>query len=385
MKKVGIVETLCNICLSKLVADIVEENNEIYYVKSCSKTDECKNFANDKTLISVNANKYYEAYNRNENFAYGMGIIEIIQSCNIKCATCIANSEPEKEGILTFEEVKSRVKKVLQKKKPNIIVISGGEPTIHPDFYKIMEYIASYHFEHVVLISNGIELANNIEMVQFLSNLKQKIEIYLQFDSLMPNVLEHLRGENLVDIRLNSLKNLEKFNVYTTLVCIVKKGYNDNELANIIETALSYDCVKGITFQPIRNTGRHSSFIREHSISLSEVCNIIETTSKSFQKGSFKCHHMNPLHIEHAYINKNEPLNNSSQKIINYLEKHNKFLFHSKHNIEDILYSNVFRVLVVEYMDRYNFNFDNIENSAIGMIDDKGNIIPLELYYMNKN
>lgn len=40
----------------------------------------------------------------------------------------------------------------------------------------------------------------------------------------------------------------------------VKKGVNDHEIGKIIDHALTFKCVRGITFQPIQDTGRNEGF-----------------------------------------------------------------------------------------------------------------------------
>eukprot|EP01035_Chromulina_nebulosa_P016421 gene16421-21760_t len=46
----------------------------------------------------------------------------------------------------------------------------------------------------------------------------------------------------------------------TTLVAVVKRGVNDQEVAPIIEHALQWKCVRGVTFQPVQDAGRNEGF-----------------------------------------------------------------------------------------------------------------------------
>ena len=60
------------------------------------------------------------------------------------------------------------------------------------------------------------------------------------------------------DLRL--LEALERENISTTLVVVVKAGQNDDELGEIIDFALQWKCVRGITFQPVQDAGRNEGF-----------------------------------------------------------------------------------------------------------------------------
>ena len=67
-----------------------------------------------------------------------------------------------------------------------------------------------------------------------LAGFKPGLEVYLQFDSLRPEALKTLRGADLTRIRRQALEALEKEAISTTLVVVVKRGVNDDELGDII-------------------------------------------------------------------------------------------------------------------------------------------------------
>lgn len=378
MKTIDKIETLCNICGMKITADVIEKDHEIYYKKNCSNTKLCVSESPMEVLVSTNSKNYTILRQEKVFKNFGMGILEIIQSCNIKCATCIASSEPEKEGILSLKEIEDILNKIEKSdNKPDILVLSGGEPTIHPEFINILKFVSKKDFKHIILITNGIILAEDIRLSQFLKTLNKKIEIYLQFDSTTPKVLEELRGEDLSNIRLKSLENLNKFDIPTTLVSVVKKGLNENEICDVINTGLSYKCVRGITFQPIRETGRHSSFNESNTITLSEVCSLITEGIKLNSEDSFQFHHMNPNHIAYLYY---RPKQNTN-KIYEFLRTNNQFFLYPEDDYFKFEYLETFRIFIVEYMDKFNFNYKDLNMSAIGVIQKNGDIIPIEKHY----
>ena len=143
---------------------------------------------------------------------------------------------------------------------PDLVQISGGEPTIHPQIVEILKLAKSKPIRHVMLNTNGIRIATDKAFVAELAALKPGFEVYLQFDSLQREALENLRGADLRKVREQALANLEEAGISTTLVCVVKKGVNDDEIGDIVRHALSYKCVRGITFQPVQDAGRNVDF-----------------------------------------------------------------------------------------------------------------------------
>lgn len=85
--------------------------------------------------------------------------------------------------------------------EPDVVQISGGEPTVHPEFFKILDIAKSKPIKHLMLNTNGIRIAKDIKFVETLATYMPDFEIYLQFDSFKPEVLQKLRGEDLTEVR----------------------------------------------------------------------------------------------------------------------------------------------------------------------------------------
>src|SRR4029077_11126933 len=108
--------------------------------------------------------------------------------------------------------------------------------------------------------------------------------------SLQRDALINLRGADLRKIRQQALENLERYDVSTTLVATVKRGVNHLEIGDIVRHALGWKCVRGVTLQPVQDAGRNENFNKESDrIMLSEIRKrVIET-------GVFGANDMIPL------------------------------------------------------------------------------------------
>jgi uncharacterized radical SAM superfamily Fe-S cluster-containing enzyme len=156
--------------------------------------------------------------------------------------------------------------------EPDIVQISGGEPTIHPQFFEILDAAKQRPIKHLMVNTNGVRIATDEAFAQRLATYMPRFELYLQFDSLQREPLIQLRGADLRNIRERALERLNELGISTTLVVTVKRGVNDRELGSIIDFALQQSCVRGVTFQPVQQAGRLGGYsAAEHRLTLTEV------------------------------------------------------------------------------------------------------------------
>ena len=161
----------------------------------------------------------------------------------------------------TLEHVQRLIDAVVRNEgEPDVVQISGGEPTIHPDFFAILDAAKTAPIRHLMVNTNGIRIAHDEEFAKRLAGYMPDFEIYLQFDSLEAEPLLALRGADLRDVHARALERLNRLGISTTLVVTLKKGLNDGEIGRIIDFALTQPAVRGVTFQPIQAAGRLERF-----------------------------------------------------------------------------------------------------------------------------
>lgn len=288
--------SICTTCLYPVEAKILFKNNHVYMDKWCPT------HGIERVLIMDDADYYrkcrelyVKAPEMPDHFAmpmqYGcpydcglcpdhmqhscLSIIEITDVCNLDCPVCFADSGTSREQKLphlpyrhkSLDTIKALLDTVVKSEgEPDVVQLSGGEPTLHPQIFEILDYIKTLPIRHIMINTNGIRLAKEPNFVARLAKYaynrptitgeKQGIEIYLQFDSLKDERIHVLRGANLAKLHEDALVNLEKYNLSTTLVATIKKGLNDDELGDIIQHASRFRCVRGVSFQPLSEAGR---------------------------------------------------------------------------------------------------------------------------------
>jgi uncharacterized radical SAM superfamily Fe-S cluster-containing enzyme len=202
-----------------------------------------------------------------------VSVLEVTDHCNLRCPTCYASSGPERtthRPLATIERMLDRI--VAHEVEPDVVQVSGGEPTLHPDFFAILDACKRRPIRHLMLNTNGVRIAKEPGFAERLATYAPRFEVYLQFDSLRRDALMALRGADLRTVRMEALDRLDALNLSTTLVVTLRRGLNDDELGDILRFAQSRRSVRGVTFQPVQDAGRNEGFdAQEHRLTVSEV------------------------------------------------------------------------------------------------------------------
>ncbi|HEV3271755.1 MAG TPA: radical SAM protein [Candidatus Methylacidiphilales bacterium] len=434
--------SVCTTCYRKVEAKIVLQNDLVYMHKRCP------HHGFEKVLISTDIEYYKRSrltlkpgqlpVKFNTPIKYGcpydcglcpdheqhscLTLVEITDACNLSCPVCYAESGPHRQTHRSMEQVEFMLDCVVRnEKEPDIVQISGGEPTIHPQFFEILDAAKRRPIKHLMVNTNGIRIAQEPDFAKRLKDYMPGFELYLQFDSLEEGPLRELRGTDLRRIRLQALEHLNKFNISTTLVVTVKRGSNDGELGRIIDFALKQPCVRGVTFQPIQAAGRLENFdAARDRLTLSEVRQNILSQSDLFKPEDIipvPCH---PDCLAMGYAlklgAKTVPLTSmidpkvllqGEGNTIVYerdprLRDHVFKLFSTSHSPESataslkqllcclpmvqvpesMTYDKVFRVLIIQFMDAQNFDVRSVKKSCIHIVHPDGRIIPFDTFNM---
>lgn len=433
--------SLCETCLKLVPAKILIEGDEVFYQKRCPA------HGVQKTLVASDA-AYFKstkdfvkpgdlplAYQSRTHHGCPwdcglcpdheqhscLALIEVNDECNLTCPVCFADSSPRRTRNRTLAEVDAMLETLVASEgNPDLMQISGGEPTIHPQILEILHLAKTKPIRHIMLNTNGIRIATDKAFVAELAKLKPGFEVYLQFDSLHRTALENLRGADLRKVRADALANLEEAGISTTLVCVVKKGVNDGEIGDIVRHALSFKCVRGITFQPVQDAGRNLDFDKNRDrMLLTDIRRAIATQAGEVFTGEdiipLPC---NPDSIAIAYglrdgakvtpitqlVPKAELLAAAPNTISfeRYPELKNRLfdllsLASSGERTqavlgdllcclpqievpEDLGYDKVFRIVIVQFLDKYNFCVGTVKRSCIHFVTPDGKIIPFDTY-----
>jgi tetraether lipid synthase len=433
--------TICAVCFRKLEGKIVFQDEKVFLLKRCPE------HGAERVLVADDVDYYRRCrevfikqpempvvYNTPVKWGcpYDCGLctdheqhsclslVEVTDSCNLRCPVCYAGSGPERLEHRPLGLIEKMFDAVVRNEgHPDVVQISGGEPTLHPEFFQIIEMAKARPIRHLMVNTNGVRIAQDEDFVPRLSDAMPDIEIYLQFDSFERDVLMELRGADLRSVRERAQERLNKHNLSTTLVATLKKGLNDGEIGKMIDYALTQPCVRGVTLQPIQDAGRLEKFDpATDRLTLTEVRRKILEQTNVFRAEDVipvPCH---PDALAMAYALKMdgktvpltglvdpEVLINGARNTIVYEEEPGIRdclfkLFATNHSPEsgaaslrDLLcclpriaapselgYKNIFRVLIVQFMDAHAFDVRSVKKTCIHIVHPDGRLIPFDTY-----
>jgi uncharacterized radical SAM superfamily Fe-S cluster-containing enzyme len=186
-----------------------------------------------------------------------IGLVELTSSCNLTCPMCYANSSPGGEH-LPLEQICRALDRLVEVEgRAEICQLSGGEPTIHPQFREVLDAALARQIDYVMINTNGIRFAKDAALVEFIAARKGRVEVYFQFDGLNDAVYSKLRGEPLLEVKLQALQRLGDAGIHVTLVATLQGGINEDQIGPLVEFAAARPFITGVSFQPATYSGRH--------------------------------------------------------------------------------------------------------------------------------
>ncbi|MEN3339930.1 MAG: 7,8-dihydro-6-hydroxymethylpterin dimethyltransferase [Acidobacteriota bacterium] len=433
--------SICSTCYIKVEGKIIFEDGSVYMVKRCPV------HGTERVLMADDVDYYRrcrEVFIKppemphvfNTPVRWGcpydcglcaehqqhscLSLIEVTDHCNLECPICYAGSGPSRGHYRTLEHLQRMIDAVVRNEgQPDVVQISGGEPTLHPEFFAILDRAKAAPIKHLMVNTNGLRIAQDEEFAKRLADYMPDFEVYLQFDSFERKALMELRGADLRDMHARALDRLNRLGVSTTLVVTLKKGLNDGEIGRIIDFAAAQPCVRGVTFQPIQAAGRLEQFNpATDRLTLSEVRRRILEQTTMFKPEDVlpvPCH---PDSLAMAYAlkiaGKVVPLTSLIDPKVLIEGGRNTIvfeqdeavregmfkLFATNHSSEssveslrellccmprldapaDLTYNNIFRVLIMQFIDAHSFDIRSVKKTCVHIVHPDGRLIPFDTY-----
>lgn len=302
-------QALCATCRRKVTARAIEIDNKVYLEKFCPEHGMAR------VLIASDAAWYRDSIRyvkprqvpldiqvrefRGCPESCGscpehrqhtcLPVIEITGECNLECPVCLKGpatryrmTPAEFAGILdSLRHCEERI---------DVLSLSGGEPTLHPQLETLLETAVEKGVTQVTVSTNGVPLLRN-PALRHLFRRTGTIAA-LQFDGFRPDTYQALRGADLAAGKLALIRLLEEENVRYSLVATVANGINADEVTDIVDFFFAGRAVS-LMFQPISQTGCAARFPDTVKLTIPDVVHAIER-SHHVKKGDF-----NPLPCSH--------------------------------------------------------------------------------------
>ena len=185
--------------------------------------------------------------------------IDLTNRCNMRCPVCFANAGVTgKTCEMTYDQAVEAMR-ALREMDPSpatAVQFTGGEPTIHPDFLRIVSAARDMGFSHIQVATNGLRFAEE-DFARAAAEAGLHT-LYLQFDGVGEE--PHRQTRNYPGIwakKLAAIENCRKFDMKIALVPTIIKGVNDDQVGEVFRYAVAnIDVVSAISYQPVSFSGR---------------------------------------------------------------------------------------------------------------------------------
>ncbi len=431
--------SVCSTCLARCEAKIVFQDEQVWMDKWCpSHGRERVLVAEDLAYWRAARERWLRPAERPLRFQtptrwgcpYDCGlcpdhqqhacltVLELTDHCNLSCPVCYAASGPHRPGYRPMAEIEAMLDAVVRAEgRPDVVQLSGGEPTLHPRFFDVVAAAKARPIRHLMINTNGIRLAREPDFAARLAEFLPGVEVYLQFDSLRASAHRALRGADLRTVRQRALEHLEAAGLSTTLVVTVARGVNDDELGEILAFAAGWRCVRGVTFQPVQEAGRLDGYDPATRLTLTGLRNRILAQSDLFAPEDLvpvPCH-PDALFMAYAiktgdglmpltrYVDPETLLDGADNTVVFEqlpgVDAVKSGLLSAGLSPEDagaklgellcclpaveargLSYEDVFRVMAIRFADARDFDLRSVKRCCVHFVQPDGRLIPFDTY-----
>jgi len=174
---------------------------------------------------------------------------ELTYACNLACVHCLSSSGRRDPHELTTAQCEAVIDE-LQRMQVFYVNIGGGEPTIRPDFWHLLEY-AVHHQVGVKFSTNGVRVTP--ERARFLASTDY-VDVQVSLDGATAEVNDRVRGPGSYGTAIRALDNLRQAGFRDAKISVVCTRENVGQLDEFKAIADEYGATLRLT--RLRPSGR---------------------------------------------------------------------------------------------------------------------------------
>jgi 7,8-dihydro-6-hydroxymethylpterin dimethyltransferase len=307
----GTVLGMCRQCRALVPARVFEENGAVYqerlcptcgaarariadsaawYLERSATTVHCRPSLAPGLPVKENCPRDCGPCAAHANACH-LPVFSVTNACNMDCPICFTYNRADQRYFMSRQELRLLLDRLIARVGPmDLINITGGEPTLHPDILELLKECQRPEIGRVTMNSNGLRLARDEDFCRSLAELG--IYVVLSFDTLQSGRAKIIHGRDVIGEKLEALERLQRFGVGTTLLNVMIQGLNDDEIGEIIKLAQGHSVVRSVTVQTMTFTGKGGRQFtpREHMPLDGTAAAIERATGGKLRAGDFFPH-----------------------------------------------------------------------------------------------
>ena len=174
---------------------------------------------------------------------------ELTYACNLACVHCLSSSGKRDARELSTRQCKDIIDE-LERMQVFYVNIGGGEPTVRPDFWELVDY-ATEHQVGVKFSTNGVRITPEVAARLAASDY---VDIQISLDGATPEINDAVRGPGSFAMAVRALENLAEAGFRDAKVSVVVTRHNVGQLDDFAALADRYGATLRIT--RLRPSGR---------------------------------------------------------------------------------------------------------------------------------
>lgn len=174
---------------------------------------------------------------------------ELTYACNLSCVHCLSSSGRRDPRELSTDECKSIIDE-LERMQVFYVNIGGGEPTVRPDFWELVDY-ATAHNVGVKFSTNGVKLTP--EVARRLAD-SDYVDVQISLDGATTEVNDAVRGPGSYATAIRAMDNLADAGFTGFKLSVVATRENIDQLDEFKAIADKYQAQLRLT--RLRPSGR---------------------------------------------------------------------------------------------------------------------------------
>jgi mycofactocin radical SAM maturase len=174
---------------------------------------------------------------------------ELTYACNLACVHCLSSSGRRDPDELTTAEAKALIDE-FERMKIFYVNIGGGEPTVRPDFWELLDYAVEHHVG-VKFSTNGFRITPERAATLAATDY---VDVQISLDGATAEVNDPVRGQGTYDAAMRALANLQAAGMKDFKISVVCTRHNIGQLDEFKAIADRYGAQLRLT--RLRPSGR---------------------------------------------------------------------------------------------------------------------------------
>jgi mycofactocin biosynthetic radical S-adenosylmethionine protein MftC len=174
---------------------------------------------------------------------------ELTYACNLACVHCLSSSGRRDPRELTTAECREVID-TLERMQVFYVNIGGGEPTVRPDFWELVDYATAHHVG-VKFSTNGVKIDSGVARRLAASDY---VDVQISLDGATAEVNDAVRGTGSYATAIRAMRHLAAAGFRGFKLSVVVTRYNVSQLDELTALADAHGAQLRLT--RLRPSGR---------------------------------------------------------------------------------------------------------------------------------